>query len=1295
MMRRERAFMDSIEDRFILDSHVRSGGSAEVFRGREIRTGRSVAIKRIRADFSDPVARARFEREARLLADIQSAHLVSYVAHGMDRDGRFCLVTEWLTGETVEDRIARGRVPDYEALTIVREAAMGLAALHEAGIVHRDVKPSNLFLAATDVGWSVKLLDLGIALTSGDLALTGQDLVIGSPVYISPEQIRGEEPTAAADLYALAVVFYELLTGQRPFNGTDTVTVLRRVLTEPTPRLRAARADLPGALDALLDRCLAKEPSRRPAHVLDLVEEAAALLDPLATRPDGLRIGPRIAEEERRVRVVLRAQVLQGDPVAPMMALAEAIEARGGRVERRTRLSLDGVFGDQRTRGDESVRAAHAAQAARSPGVRAAIAAGMTWRVGAALEGDALRRVATLLTTAREGEVRLDEPTAVVLSSRFEVRSDARGMILGEDTAPPPWVPASGIPSDLLAPPGRGHEMELIAGILRDAWTQRAPRLVAVWGETGQGKTRLAQAVCATLVERWPKEGTPPGVLVLRGDTMLSSTPLGALGRALREQAGVDESAPVEARREQLKAFVARLHAEVAPEFIGELARVPWSDHSSPALRAARRDPQRMHERLRATAIELMRAVCARAPQLLVVEDLQWFDEPSLELLATLLKVLDGMAFAALTLGRPDASVAERTERAWRGIVRTDLRLGPIPLAAAMETARRVLGPDADRTRVHALVARAEGNPLFLEELLRAEAEGPPEGPTLLPVTALAAVQRRFDALDLDARRVVRAASVFGRTFVRAGIERLLEPVSSATVARALALLRAEGVVLPQSGARALGMEEYAFRHTLARDAAYATIAEADLQTLHERAAGFLEEGGDAGAAAIAEHYERAGRGSSAAAWWARAAEHAAHAQQWELVRAHVARALARAPSDALRRTLLCQRAEASFALGEGVAAIDDARAAESLPGATADERLRVALCVAQGQSLEGRTDAAIATLHAARAIVRASRRAPASAPYCARWYRAAIRQAGWLVSRGDAAHAIALLDEAASDPRLSPVDLDALRTHAEAVRGAAALVRGALDEALATAQRARVAAQSEGVVDAFVRACLAESVAWRRLGMWAEAHARAQEARDRARRDGLAPTEALAQRHLAMALARMGRHDDARQAFAAAALLADRSRLPSLETEARIYAAWARALDERVDASLESSLAWVEVTQPLSPQTALGCLARAVRAHLLLTLRGPQAAIAPATEAAVALDAGVALEDGAAYVRWIHAETLRAIGDPDGGAAARAAWSEARSVAEAIADPVRRRAFLEHPAEHRGLAALSATGGS
>lgn len=1283
--------MESIEGRFALESHVRSGGSAEVFRGRDLSTGREVAIKRIRADFSDPVARARFEREARLLADIQSPHLVSYVAHGKDADGRFCLVTEWLVGETVEERIGRGRVPDYEALTIVREAALGLAALHEAGIVHRDVKPSNLFLARAEGGWTVKLLDLGIALTSGDLALTGQDLVIGSPVYISPEQIRGEEPTAAADLYALAVVFYELLTGQRPFNGTDTVTVLRRVLTEPTPRLRAARMDLPGALDALLDRCLAKEPARRPAHVLDLVEEAAALLDPLATRPDGLRVGPRIAEEERRVRVLLRAQVLQGDPVGALASIAEAIEARGGRVERRTRLSLDGVFGDQRTRGDETVRAAQAAQAGRAPGVRAAIVAGMTWRLGAALEGDALRRVATLLTTAREGEVRLDEPSAVVLSSRFEVRSDRKGMLLGEDAAPPPWVPASGLPSDLLAPPGRGHELELITGILRDAWAQRSPRLVAVWGETGQGKTRLAQAVCATLVERWPKEGTPPGVLVLRGDTMLSSTPLGALGRALREQAGVDESAPVEVRREQLKAFVARLHADIAPEFIGELARVPWSDQSSPALRTARRDPQRMHERLRATAIELMRAVCMRAPQLLVVEDLQWFDEPSLALLATLLKVLDGRAFAALTLGRPDGAVAERTERAWRGVVRTDLRLGPIPLAAAMETARRVLGPDADRGRVHALVARAEGNPLFLEELLRAEQEGPAEGPTLLPVTALAAVQRRFDALDLDARRVVRAASVFGRTFVRAGVERLLEPVASATVSRALALLRAEGVVLPQSGARAAGMEEYAFRHSLARDAAYATIAEADLQALHERAAGFLEESRDAGAAAIAEHYERAGRGDSAATWWARAAEHAAHAQQWDLVRAHVARALARSPSDALRRTLLCQRAEASFALGEGVAAIDDARAAESLPGATADERLRVALCVAQGQSLEGRTDAAIATLHAARAIVRASRRGAATAPYCARWYRAAIRQAAWLVSRGDAPHALSLLDEAAADPRLSSDDLDALRAQAESVRGAAALVRGALDDALATAQRARAEARAEGDVDALLRATIAESVAWRRLGVWPEALARATEARDRARRDGLAPTEALAQRHLAMTLARMGRHDDARQGFSAATLLAERARLPSLELEARIHAGWARALDPRVDPSLESSLAWVEVTQPLSPQSSVGCLARAVRAHLLLALRGPLAAIAPATEAAVALDAGVALEDGAAYVRWVRAETLRALGDPDTQTVAARAWAELLATADAIADPARRKAFLEHPAEHRALAALTA----
>ncbi|MEZ4389904.1 MAG: protein kinase [Polyangiales bacterium] len=1283
--------MESLEGRIILEDLVGSGGSAEVFRGVDLATGRAVAVKRLRADFGDPVARARFEREARLLADIQSPHLVSYVTHGADSEGRFCLVTEWLRGETVDERISRGRISDFEVLRVIREAALGLAALHEAGILHRDVKPSNMFLAEGEDGRSVKLLDLGIALASGDLALTGQDLVIGSPVYISPEQVRGEEPTAASDLYALSVVFYELLTGQRPFQGTDTVTVLRQVLSEAPPRLRASRPDLPGALDALLDRCFAKDPSRRPAHVLDLVEEATALLDPLATRPDGLRIGPRIAEDERRVRVLLRAQVLQGDAGAALNALAEAIESRGGRVERRSGLSLDGVFGDQRTRGDEIVRAAQAAQAARRPGVRMALVAGMTWRAGAALEGDPLRRVATLLTTAREGEVRLDEPTAVVLSSRFAVSSRRKGMVLGDDATPPPWVPASGLPAALLAPPGRSHELELITGILHDAWVQRAPRLVAVWGETGTGKTRLAQAVCASLAERVPAGARGPGVLVVRGDTMLASTPLGVLGRALREQAGIDDTAPLEERRRRLHAFVDRLRADVAPEFVGELARVSWSEQPTPALRSARRDPQRMHERLRATAIELMRSVSERAPQLLVVEDIQWFDEPSLELLAILLKVLEGKAFAAVALGRPDSAVAERTERAWRGVSRTDLRLGPIPLAAAMETARRVLGPEADSGRVHALVARAEGNPLFLEELLHAEADREDEGPTPLPVTALAAVQRRFDNLDLDARRVLRAASVFGRTFTRGGVERLLEPVSAATMTRSLALLRAEGFVVPQSGARARAAEEYGFRHTVARDAAYASIAEADLRVLHERAASYIDEAQTqrVGAAAVAEHYERAQRDDAAAIWWARAAEESAHAQHWDAVRAQVARALGRQPPDLLRRVLLCLRAEASFALGDGVAAIDDARAAESLPGATADERLRVALCVAEGQYLDGRVDAAISTLHAARAIVRASRRGVGSVPYGARWYRAAIRQADWLVSRGDAEHALALLDEAAADPRLSGDDLDALGAETDAVRGAAALVRGHLEAALATAQTARARAAQDRNGDGFVRATLAESVAWRRQARWPEALARATEARDRARRDGLAALEALAQRHVAFTLARSERHDESRSAFAAASLLAERARLPSVALAARVYASWARALDPRVDASLDLAIAWIEVTDASNAAPALSCLARAVRAHLLLRLRGPVAAIAPATEAAVALDAGVALEDGASYVRWVRAATLAELGDPDGCTLAEEAWIELEGWGASIRDPAARAAYLELPLEHRALRAL------
>ncbi|MDB4930652.1 MAG: Adenylate cyclase, partial [Myxococcaceae bacterium] len=290
--------------RFELDERVASGGSAEVFRARDPSTGRDVALKRLRIDRDDATARVRFEREARILSELDHPNVVAYVAHGTDDEGRLYLATEWLAGETVEAAIERERPGDWSALRMLQESALGLAALHAVGVIHRDVKPANLFLTAERDGAVVKVIDLGIAVGEGDLALTRAGTVVGSPYYISPEQLRGEEPSPASDLYALAVVFFELLTGFRPFQGIDTRTVLQRIARDAPPRLRELRPDLPAALESLLDRALSKDPAKRPVGVVEFVEDVSAVLELVTTRPDGVPEASLLARSEQRVRVV-------------------------------------------------------------------------------------------------------------------------------------------------------------------------------------------------------------------------------------------------------------------------------------------------------------------------------------------------------------------------------------------------------------------------------------------------------------------------------------------------------------------------------------------------------------------------------------------------------------------------------------------------------------------------------------------------------------------------------------------------------------------------------------------------------------------------------------------------------------------------------------------------------------------------------------------------------------------------------------------------------------------------------
>jgi hypothetical protein len=250
--------------RYLLERKVGAGGMGVVFRARPEDGGPLVAVKVLTNATSDQ--RSRFAREVAVLRTLRHEAIVRYLDDGHADDGAPYLVMEWLEGLDLADRLDAGPLGVDEALRMGMRAARGLGAAHAAGVVHRDVKPANLFLLDGSVD-AVRVLDFGIA--RGDtvaVRLTATGLFVGTPSYMAPEQFRGEHGVSA-DVWGLGVTLFQSLTGQLPFRGDDPATVLSAVVNQPTPSLVALRPDAPRALDLLLGRMLAKAPKDRPGSM--------------------------------------------------------------------------------------------------------------------------------------------------------------------------------------------------------------------------------------------------------------------------------------------------------------------------------------------------------------------------------------------------------------------------------------------------------------------------------------------------------------------------------------------------------------------------------------------------------------------------------------------------------------------------------------------------------------------------------------------------------------------------------------------------------------------------------------------------------------------------------------------------------------------------------------------------------------------------------------------------------------------------------------------------------------------
>lgn len=286
-----------------ITAHLGTGGMGEVYQATDTKLGRSVAVKFLPEAFSHDSERvARFEREARVLASLNHPNIAAI--HGLEESGgRKFLVMELVAGETLAERIARGAIPLDESLAVAKEIAEALEVAHDKGVVHRDLKPANVKI--TPEG-RVKVLDFGLAKmwesSSDDAAAAASNsptridgttpgVILGTAGYMSPEQARGRNVDRSADVWALACVTYEMLTGRPAFDG-ETITDILGAIVRADPDWNALPSTTPVHIRRLLQRCLQKDSRRRlrdagavRLEVQDILDDPSAAMTAKAARP--------------------------------------------------------------------------------------------------------------------------------------------------------------------------------------------------------------------------------------------------------------------------------------------------------------------------------------------------------------------------------------------------------------------------------------------------------------------------------------------------------------------------------------------------------------------------------------------------------------------------------------------------------------------------------------------------------------------------------------------------------------------------------------------------------------------------------------------------------------------------------------------------------------------------------------------------------------------------------------------------------------------------------------------------